>query len=464
MRPLTVTSAAIMEQLFLLMGGKYTGRVIEAYPGFSFIGDIKAKASDQAIFTNGEVFVPMEFAPGAAVDFEGLEPDPKRNGKYRTSLAKIAPAGTSVNANSAKEALMQLSRRQTYHATAKQVDPDLVELAVNNLPFNEILQGIIKQGYGGTMPQHLFQEMATKFFLAKFSTLCSIGVSTSVKGDVDKGEEEKLINDFANKYRHQNLAGQVNSLEKEYRNFLALREIFTKMYEGKIGYGSLLPIKYLPDLTCAVPVWFTQTREDRQILSENKPLGGHSNTAIAESDKYFSALIGSWNFSCFFQIYNLKSREFSQFAGKDIIPGHVLETIEWARYSFDHLVIATPYLDLPTEEWLNKKGMMEQEERDRLERERLRSIDPFLLGFVRDVPYVFLLERWSGTGLFPLIPEMIANTMDHLRQYSGLLRYINKLPVSLSSDGDISKFLPRFAEDTVKAFKRGNLFDFLREA
>ena len=34
---------------------------------------------------------------------------------------------------------------------------------------------------------------------------------------------------------------------------------------------------------------------------------------------------------------------------------------------------------------------------------------------------MFFLGRWSGTGLFPLVVDMIADTMDHIRKNKDLL-------------------------------------------
>ena len=57
----------------------------------------------------------------------------------------------------------------------------------------------------------------------------------------------------------------------------------------------------------------------------------------------------------------------------------------------------------------------------------VRNVDPFLLGFVRQVPeLVFFLGRWSGRALFPRIGDMIADTIDHLDRSKALLANLNE--------------------------------------
>jgi hypothetical protein len=78
------------------------------------------------------------------------------------------------------------------------------------------------------------------------------------------------------------------------------------------------------------------------------------------------------------------------------------------RWRFDFLVIATPYHDLAAAGWGDFTWP--------------RPTDPFLFGFLRQAPEsMFFLGRWSGSGVFPLITDMMAATLRHLRAQRPLL-------------------------------------------
>ena len=101
-----------------------------------------------------------------------------------------------------------------------------------------------------------------------------------------------------------------------------------------------------------------------------------------------------------------------------------------------------------------------------------------MFGFVKDLPFMFLLGRWSGTGLFPLLCDMIADTIDHLRLnhkklknfpsgafwYKGLDSYQEEDGILLggSNNHGGNNVLVPFALEVIKAFEEGRLFEFLR--
>jgi hypothetical protein len=124
---------------------------------------------------------------------------------------------------------------------------------------------------------------------------------------------------------------------------------------------------------------------------------------------YFCDLGRTDAFAYLFQLYNFLPRAFAAFTGPDPVPQELARLIGEVKDRFDHLVIATPYHELAAAEWGETSWPFVH-------------CDPFLFGFLRQVPaFVFLLGRWSGTGLFPLIPEMIAATLLHLRAHRHLL-------------------------------------------
>ena len=97
------------------------------------------------------------------------------------------------------------------------------------------------------------------------------------------------------------------------------------------------------------------------------------------------------------------------------MPLYIVELIRSVRHLFDYLVIATPYHDIASREWAEVHWHW------------VRNVDPFLLGFVKQVPeLVFCLGRWSGRALFPRIGDMIADTIDHLEKGKPLLANLNE--------------------------------------
>lgn len=431
---------------------KYTGRIISMHDGFSYIGQIKR--GYETINTNGDVFVPQELPVGAIVEFEELNTDPKRPGKFRAeSAAEIKDVLVEVGTEEGAIALKTLSQRSIYHIGAKEISPEETQKAAENLPFAEML-GIYKEAKKELGRD--ISEMAREFLQATFANLHSIGVSYSVEGDVDEGAEKSKVDSALTKYRENGLDGQVKSVEEEYRHFVGIRQSFTLMYvNGILGLETVIPIKYLPDLLVTAPVWFVASNERLQDLTENNdPLPDHAV-------RFFCDQVSTKEFAWLYQIYNRRTRPLKQFSGRDIIPLPLMKVMEQAIKVFDYTVIATPYHDIASKEWVDPNW--------------LRNLDPFLFGFMKNLPYMFLLGRWSGTGLFPLMCEMIADTIDHLRVNCEKLKNFHRssywykgngsMPdanhVLLGEEGE-NEVLIQFAQEVIRAFEEGRLFEFLR--
>jgi len=137
------------------------------------------------------------------------------------------------------------------------------------------------------------------------------------------------------------------------------------------------------------------------------------------------------------------------------MPPSILKILTDAREKFDYLVIATPYHDVASREWADAKW--------------LRNLDPFLFGFLKDQPeFMCLLGRWSQTGLFPLMGEMIADTMNHIRinkerlkNFSNSYWYHGDAGSCLSSNLSVHPLI-KFADELLLAYERNLLFPFLR--
>lgn len=129
-----------------------------------------------------------------------------------------------------------------------------------------------------------------------------------------------------------------------------------------------------------------------------------------------------------------------------------------AKKIFDYVVIMTPYHDQASTEWSNPNW--------------LRNLDPLLVGFIEGLPQMFILGRWSGTGIFPLLLDCIADTANHLRINKHLLKNFDNRSYwykGISEGGGCltgsthpSNNLQEFADRLLLAYDRGLVFEFLR--
>mgnify|MGYP001606539825 FL=1 len=83
---------------------------------------------------------------------------------------------------------------------------------------------------------------------------------------------------------------------------------------------------------------------------------------------------------------------------------------------------------------------------------------------------MFFLGRWSDSGLFPLVAEMVADTMEHLRINTRKLEGFGAAYWYFQNVNSTNHLIDRnpynlivFAQATIKAFEEGRLFQFLRE-
>jgi hypothetical protein len=436
-------------------GVNYVGEIVSVHDGYSYIGKVKRRY--ETINTNGDVFIPQEFTVGVVVEFSTLNTDLKRPGKYRVEEAKVVNGAlVKTDTNSKINALVTLTERSTYHSNAKVISEEKAIKAAENIPFAEML--FLHERYK-TEDSPDIVTVAEDFISRTFANLNGMKVSSSIKGDVDTEAEQSKVSSIVEQYKQSDMSGQVDSINQEYAYMKGVREVFAMMHQnGILSMETVIPIKYLPDLLVTSPVWFVHSMDNllRDNTNEKDPL---PDDAI----KFFCNQVGSKEFAWFYQIYNRRTRPFKQFSGRDIMPPPLLEITEKAKRIFDYVVIATPYHDIASKEWADPDW--------------LRNIDPFLFGFVKNLPYMFLLGRWSATGLFPLMCDMIADTIDHLRinkdklgnfmantyWYMGDHEVTNDSNYLASSEQESKTGkLIDFADNVIKAYEENRLFEFLR--
>ncbi len=369
-----------------------------------------------------------------------------------------------------------------YHFSKKQVPTELVEKVLKNKP---LADWDVKQLNSERLPtSEEFQILASRFILENFVFLLNAGInledeslsSETIKGYKSSGlpelaksvEDEfvslqsvKKILKFAQHSLEANQFGEKQSwllqsvaevcksvLDSKSKRFLLESVAEISEYNqncSQFRTPMLLHKKFLPELFVACPVWFVSGNDINDTTSDNDPEPG-------KEVRFFSELVGTQNFAWVYQLYNRRTRTIESFRGKDIMPLHISKLIPKLKEKFDYLVIATPYHDIASKEWSDSTW--------------LRNIDPYFLGFKQNSDYLVVIDRWSGTGFLPLINEMIADTMDHLKKHLHLLSNfsINTYWYRGSSNNSfvLGKGLPEFGKTLASEFEKGELFDFLR--
>jgi len=457
--PIQTTDPDVIEAELILP--EYTGIVSSIHDGFCFIS--KVKRATETIATNGDVFCPSdEFSVGELVTFHELNTDSKRPGKFRTESAskdnsQCLSGPVSGLGQTALEVHRTLNANLTaYHNQAKFATEEEKDQALANKPFDKYLKTMA----GLTQESDTITDYAKQLLSDHcYPELVPFGVDFNVIGEIDEEAEQKRILEAATDFRDADMEQMAKALETQYENMAGVRRIFTMMHQQDIlRLDTVLPMKHLPELFMACPVWFVESKESiPNNKSANDPLPDHVV-------KFFSDCVGTRNFAWLYQMYNRRTRRFNAFNGhgRDLMPPSLIKILKQAKEVFDYVAIITPYHDIASTEWADPNWQ--------------RSLDPFLVGFSRNVPLMFILGRWSGTGLFPLFLDMVVDTIAHLKSHKHLLTNFhepywymgdtecgaNAIISSRSADGDGHQ-LVHFTNKLLKAYKNGKIFDFLRE-
>lgn len=474
--------------------------------GYGFIGKVTTYVG-APYDTNGDVFVHQDecaapLAVGLPVEFT-LIADLRREGKYR-AVNVSAVMNLPVLAGEVVQ-LPVLASRGTYHVRAKPVEPTEVRKAFANAPFG----GVIGTEIGETVELETHADVAA--FVAAyldevFPGLQGQGVSLDM--DVERREEGERIASRVVRLQGLSMNMQANTLQAEYERFVVTMEALhalcdagylapgmrmsTKIVSLLVGNpqrlrmrrsstadtaaflranadfaqtirflkdngvltpGTVIPIEHTADLFMAAPVWYIQTN------ANSTDTWNQDDPRPDQTVQDFAGLFGTQEWANLYQMFNRRTRPFSRYQG-DMIPEHILTTIDQVGSFFDYLVIATPYHDVAGREWEDPAWRT--------------LIDPYLVGFKRGVPYLFFLGRWSDTGVFPLVGEMIADTVDYLKVNKTKLAGFGGLPYwhfcdtkhpdreSTGSFQGAATKLQTFVDELVAHFEAGTLFPFLR--
>jgi len=452
---------------------RYLGRIVSVpgADGFAFIGIgsvTRDDGSPHGLNTVEDVFLHKDdcaakFRVGMEVAFDAI-PDRKRGeGAYRAVgavkhiEAELLPQnkqpipGFAIMVPPVREkAELALRERLLVHAGMKLVPEETVSQVVANAPMPRIprVNDIPRD-------EETKQELAQWFLAMLFPNLASFGADYRILNHTD-AELDTEAEETAENYRLMGLEQQIEVMRSEVKRFKETRGALALMLgDNLVRRDTIIPIRYLPDLFMAVPVWYFWVNPETQKGAardwENPDPRPHAAV------RHFCELFPSQRWCDTFQLFNRRVRTLKQYKG-EVIPPQVARRMRRAVELFDYVVIATPYHDQAGKDWESIKW--------------LRAIDPYILGFKKSIQFFFVLARFSDAGTFPLFNELVADTVEFLRARKKNLNSFNRISVPFWCHADSQKscgnnsfgnYLKSHVDQLLAAFEAGNLFDWLRQ-
>ncbi len=471
---------------------RYLGR-IASIPGandFAFIGIgsvTQEGGSPHDLNTAQDIFLhkddcAAELKVGMEISFDAI-PDRKRGNDTFRAVGAIEHIEVELlPRNRRPKTALALREHLPVHAGMKFVPEEMVSRVIANNPMPCIPR-----------VNNIPQDEATKLGLVQwllstfFPNMASFGSEHNIFNQTDV-ELDHEVGELAENYRLLGLEQEIEVIRSEEKRFKEVRGALTLMFEENlIRHDTIIPIHYLPDLFMAVPVWyFWVNQEDQAVAQERitevqKRIMDDSGLALDDSHpiiQHFCQLFPSRNWQVTFRLFNSDLRTFQQYDG-ELIPSSVASRMRKAVEFFDFLVIATPYLDRAGKGWEDIKWP--------------RSVDPYVLGFKKGIPFFFVLARFSGTGTFPIFNELVADTTEFLRENKQKLdgfkrgrsprwyqRWCQEKERQLFKPSHsteemmehqrqmhllvpgISDFLKQHADRLLNSFEAGSLFNWLR--
>lgn len=487
--------------------------------GFIAIGSVaKEDGNEHGLPTDHDIFIHRDecTAPlraGLELRFQVAADVKRGNGCYRAQgaepyAAEVLPGtgtpipGLSIVAKT--QGQVALLEQRSPHYGMKEVPAGEVAKAAANQPLKDVPREEPEPVTLTGDPSQLADILSTYLF-TQFPGLQNLGLDHRVVG-FDPAAEERLVNEAVSGYHEMGMEDQVQLTLEEYRRYQAMRkflgwilgqgwllpgakvspavigslvacvrdlpdsgrkdETITRLQQvfGFMGErhllrpSTVLPLRYLPDLFMAAPVWFFDLGTATELEMANGALTKASaDPQVHPAVKDICELLpGNPRWADAFQMFNRRCRPIRTFKG-DIIPPAIIRLIREARGVFDRVVILTPYLDLPGADWMDL--------------EWIRSIDPYVVGFKKGVPAFFVLGRFSDTGVFPLLDELTADTMRFLQENSQKLLSFDAVqnPYWFYPRGTAPRNTDRLgtrlvavAAEMLCAYEAGHLFDWLR--
>ncbi len=452
---------------------RYVGR-IASMPGQSNIGfiSISSVTTDEkephSLGTSADIFIHQDdcgtkLRVGMNVIFD-VVPDKQRGSGFFRAVAAVETAelelippgedaipGFSLAAPRQSKAELALPRLPI-HNKMKPVPEETVEQAIANMPMPTVpRQNVVPQD------DESRKRLLQMFLLELFPSLKDFGADYNVLGCSDAELDAKTA-ETEKQYTDLGLGQQINAMHEEIARFKSMRAALAMIFEeGLVRQDTIIPIQYLPDLFCAAPVWYFWANQNDQAQSSKDWV--NTDPEVHPAISYFCGLFPNQNWMDTFQLFNRRLRTLSQYKGEQI-PPYIAKRMNKAKDLFDYVVIATPYHDQAGKDWEDIQW--------------LRAIDPFVLGFKKGIPFFFVLARYSDAGTFPLFNELLADTIEFLKQNKEKLKNFNRVnnPFWMNPDSSMrvmgidnaGDYLIRRVDTILAKFDEGQLFSWLRDA
>lgn len=492
--------------------------------GFGWIGSEGVRQNDGSPFfsTKEDIYVHIRdcgdaLRAGETYEFALIPDDTRGEGTYRAVAVRHIPQNQQLqptkNASVALAKVMGGMRpmRLAYHEKhgARAIAPELTELVVRNEPFRELLVPTQKVHTRCRGRDHV-SALGSEYLRAKFPHIVvNCGIPNNIALFDSRTEEgsravmAKIVND----HRELGADQQADFLEAELERYLLAVKLLQWVVEsdiiqegqpigpetiagiialietdvpeapenviaranetrqvlgflassGLLNPYSVLPMKYLPEIFMACPVFFFVHPNNKAALDDWKKPDPRVSPAVAYLCNRFP---NNQRWADLVQLFNRRERPMALYTRGEAIPPAILDTIRTAKAFFDCIIIATPYHDIAGREWGDLAWV--------------RSLDPYVLGFKNELPCFFVLGRYSDGGIFPLFHELVAETMEFLREHRVKIRNFNDVanPYWLSVvtqsqnrfyDGGAGDDLTQLTIELERAYNQGILFDWIRQ-
>jgi len=409
-----------------------------------------------------------------------------------------------------REGGLMLQRAAGYHAAMKTVPTVTVVKANQNRPLSGLPRDDEDIQIGDDVAA--LHQFMSDYLRRLFPSLSTIGINFTV-ANVNAQQEDLAVNAQEMRYKSLQMTAQADRLHEEYERFVVTRQMLgwilekdllrpgtklspailtalVRLVESGVSAAdkaaqlaliqhvlafmsthdllrpnTVIPITLLPELFMAAPVWyFVPTK--RGFDSNPDGLWTEPDPQVSVDVDFFCKLVpDSQNWADLFLLFNRRLRPISLYQGEEIPPA-IMDLLPKAAEVFDYVVIMTPYHDVAGREWEDPAWQ--------------RAIDPYVIGIKKGLPFFFLLGRYSQTGIFPLLSELIADTIEYLRHAENRLRAFNSTDNGgvqsswaywkLTSQHHVETHkqtlgdtLKQKVSDLSSAFEAGRLFDWLRE-
>lgn len=283
--------------------------------------------------------------------------------------------------------------RSDYHIGAKEVPAETVKQVTENMPLSEIPRG--SNEYTDEEKLELLSAMLNMFFPSLHHFNANYNILDMSDEDLYRaveGSEEDL--------RAIGMDRQIEEIRNEAKRFIGMKATLKLLYDdGLVRPDTIIPIKYLPDLFMAVPVWYFWMKPE--LVSNVEKIWATTDPVPQEEIKFMCSLFPNVVWAHTYQLFNRRIRSLKMYNG-DKVPPFVSRRLRKAAEAFDYVVIATPYHSEAGKDWQNLAW--------------IHLIDPYVLGFKKGIPFIFVLARFSDSGIFPLYDEMVADTIEFLKK------------------------------------------------